>query len=675
MITYRSEIDGLRAIAIASVVLHHSGSQLFSGGYVGVDVFFVISGFLITSIIAKARAEGDFSWVGFYARRARRILPALFALLAAVAVASLVILAPTDLIQYGRMLIYTILFVSNFRLAAEQNYFNPTSQDNPLLHMWSLSVEEQFYLFWPIILVAAVSLSPRRERLIVWSLAALSLVTAILLLHFMPKSAFYHLPSRGWELLAGALIALGHLPRIGSKAVATTLSVLGVVLIAVPVVAYDASTPFPGFFAVPPVLGCALVIFAEGQHRSLIGKILSLRPIVALGLISYSLYLWHWPILAFPHYLLKRELTGQETAILVAIATLIAFLSWRYVEQPFRKAQGGALIASEPASGFRWSFNRSAYGGGAIAVALIAFGSYVQESRGALWRFPADIERLVKAIPQRNGRDCTHVEAIEPRLSRCELGAPASTVSTGVIIWGDSHAEHFRPLLKAVYGDAAAYTHRGCQPLLDVYVASDEDRGRGCFKRKKIAFNRILAENPRVVVIAGYWLYASRYPVVRTLDQAVDATSSRLNFEASLKEEIRRLTDRGTKVILMGQVPVLRFGLRECPPVFRFFGREIEKCLYVRRRDAERDLNYVNRVLASLAVENPMVKVFWPVPGLCKEDKCRVAKDAKPLYVDSNHLTPIGAMSLVDLFKSTIPPDFIQLKNTNAASLTHPVAN
>jgi len=303
MISYRPEIDGIRAIAIISVVLFHGWGSIFPGGYVGVDIFFVISGYLITSIIFREMKEGSFTYLRFYARRARRILPALLAVIVATTAAAFLLFLPDDLIEYGRIVIYTLLFGSNFRLAAEPGYFHHSMQENPLLHMWSLSVEEQFYLLWPTLLALMLSLLPeRRHKQTVLGLSILSLLAAEALVHIWPRSAFFHLPTRGWELLAGALLAMNFIPRTVSKASAESLSAIGLVLMIAPIFLYDKETPFPGLAALAPVLGCALAIYSTENERTRVATLLSWKPIVFVGLISYSLYLWHWPIFAFGCY-------------------------------------------------------------------------------------------------------------------------------------------------------------------------------------------------------------------------------------------------------------------------------------------------------------------------------------------------------------------------------------
>ena len=390
MISYRPEIDGIRAIAIISVVLFHGWGSVFPGGYVGVDIFFVISGYLITSIIFREMKEGSFTYLRFYTRRARRILPALLAVIVATTAAAFLLFLPDDLIEYGRIIIYTLLFGSNFRLAAEPGYFHHSMQENPLLHMWSLSVEEQFYLLWPTLLALMLGLLPeRRHKQTVLSLCILSLLAAEALVHIWPRSAFFHLPTRGWELLAGALLAMNFIPRTASKASAESLSAIGLVLMIAPIFLYDRETPFPGLAALAPVLGCALAIYSTENERTRVATLLSWKPIVFVGLISYSLYLWHWPIFAFATYELLRPLTSLEAFLCVLVAVSAAVMSWRFIERPFRR---GGKQPSEARSPARWLFIPAIGRAGQFAVALtallIAAGSFFQESKGGSLAVP-----------------------------------------------------------------------------------------------------------------------------------------------------------------------------------------------------------------------------------------------------------------------------------------------
>lgn len=347
---YRPEIDGLRAIAVVPVILFHAGLQAFGGGYVGVDVFFVISGYLITSIIVGSLAEGRFSLKTFYERRMRRILPALYLVVALSAVAAWFILLPHEMMAFARSLIAVPLFVSNILFRRETGYFDDAAELKPLLHTWSLAVEEQYYLFTPLLLMAVWRFAPRRLLLVLAIGLVASLLLALVGSVLRPVHAFFLLPTRAWELLAGAMLAVWH-HRHGVQALRPGLAdagtAIGLALIAVSVFAYDAYTPFPSAYTLAPVLGTVLVIHLA-RGGTLTGRLLAHPWVLGIGLISYSAYLWHQPLIAF-----ARHVTGpgHGTWPIVAIAMLtwpLAWLSWRFVENPWRRpgARSARAVAS-----------------------------------------------------------------------------------------------------------------------------------------------------------------------------------------------------------------------------------------------------------------------------------------------------------------------------------------
>ena len=339
---YRPEIDGLRAIAVAAVILFHAGFALFSGGFVGVDVFFVISGFLITSIIVEELKTGRFSVLRFYERRARRILPALFTVMAACVPFAYRLLSPDDLQDFAQSLAAICLFSSNVLFWGESGYFDTQAELKPLLHTWSLAVEEQFYVAFPLLLLAAWRLGRKFLLALIGVIAVVSLVTSVDEVRNFPSAAFYLLPSRAWQLLVGALASFvadrwrtvdgkGSLGPIAGEIVGWG----GMAMIILALFLFDERTPFPGLNAALPTLGTALVLLGASDRTS-VGRMLAWRPLVGLGLISYSAYLWHQPLFAFTKHALLAELPADLAIVLCAVTIVLACLSWRYVEQPFR---------------------------------------------------------------------------------------------------------------------------------------------------------------------------------------------------------------------------------------------------------------------------------------------------------------------------------------------------
>lgn len=333
---YRPEIDGLRAIALIPVILFHAGFEWFSGGYVGVDVFFVISGYLITSIILQEKQAGKFSFSYFYERRARRILPALFFIMLACIPFAWFLLLPQELIDFGKTLMASSLFSSNILFWLESDYFSADAEFISLIHTWSLAIEEQFYLFFPLLMISFWTLG--RLRLI-WILSIIAIVSFALSewgwRHF-PEANFYLLPSRIWELMIGTLTAFYLFQNKQAKGyIGELASVLGLSLILLSVFFLDKTHPFPSVYALSPVIGTTLVILFT-HRETLVYRLLSFKALTLIGLISYSAYLWHQPLFVFTRLILIEEPKPWLMGLLSLLTIVLAYFSWRFIEAPFR---------------------------------------------------------------------------------------------------------------------------------------------------------------------------------------------------------------------------------------------------------------------------------------------------------------------------------------------------
>ncbi len=339
---YRAEIDGLRAIAVVPIILFHAGFEYFSGGFVGVDVFFVISGYLITTIILSEKEQGTFSLVNFYERRFRRILPALFMVMLVSLIFSLLWLMPSYMEDFSQSLMAVSTFSSNILFWRESGYWEISNELKPLLHTWSLAVEEQYYVLYPLFLMQIWHF---RKDWILGSfivIAAISLATAQWGAYNKPIPTFYLLPTRAWELSIGAGIAFYFLYRkqtvrtlLSHKSVNEALGLLGLLMISYAVYVFDKGTPFPSLYALVPTVGTGLIILFSSS-QTMVGRLLSIKPLVAVGLISYGAYLWHWPLLVFARHLSLTEPSELTFAILALLSFPLAYLSWRYIEKPFR---------------------------------------------------------------------------------------------------------------------------------------------------------------------------------------------------------------------------------------------------------------------------------------------------------------------------------------------------
>lgn len=337
---YRPDIDGLRAVAVVPVVAYHVGIHAARGGFVGVDVFFVISGYLITQLLIGDIEQGRFSILGFYERRIRRILPALLVVLAVTAAIFFTVSLPSEFVEFSKSLIAAASSVSNIYFWLHAGYFDGTALTRPLLHTWSLAVEEQFYVLWPACLYLTYRLCRRHVVLVTAVVALVSLAISAVGAFSDPVPTFYLLHTRAWELLLGGLLALGVVDmRLGART-RNLLSIMGIMLVGITVLTVSPDVPFPGLLALPPCLGAALIILAGRDGPSWVGRLLSWRPIVFLGLISYSLYLWHWPITVLHKGGYLTLVYGQSEKIqkltIIGASIAIATLSWKYIEQPFR---------------------------------------------------------------------------------------------------------------------------------------------------------------------------------------------------------------------------------------------------------------------------------------------------------------------------------------------------
>lgn len=335
---YRREIDGLRAIAVLPVILFHAGIQMFSGGFIGVDIFFVISGYLITTIILTEKIEGRFSLIRFYERRARRILPALFFVLLVCLPLAWWILIPHDMRAFSKSLGYIPVFASNMFFARTSGYFDGAAELKPLLHTWSLAVEEQYYLLFPLLLLLTWRWGQRWIILLLTLLGMASLVGAQWGLVYHPTATFYVLPARAWELLAGSFTAfylLTHPKPLIHPFIKETFALVGLILIGLSVFGLNKNTPFPGLYALLPVMGAVLIILFATPH-TFAGRWLGNKFFVGIGLISYSAYLWHYPLFAFARLSTENSPTLWAMGGLVALCLGLAYLSWRFIETPFR---------------------------------------------------------------------------------------------------------------------------------------------------------------------------------------------------------------------------------------------------------------------------------------------------------------------------------------------------
>jgi peptidoglycan/LPS O-acetylase OafA/YrhL len=623
---YRADIDGLRALAIVPVVLFHAEIPGFGGGFVGVDVFFVISGYLITSIIARDLQTGRFSIARFYERRVRRILPALFAVLLASALAAALILYPDDARGFARSLIAATLFVSSIFFHRESGYFDQEAGLKPLLHTWSLSVEEIFYILYPVLLWLVWSRGQRTRIALVGGIAALSFAASVIALWLDPaSSAAFFLPHlRAWELLIGAVVALAPLRLPRGRLFSDLISILGLVLIAWPVHAYSQDTVFPGLAALSPCLGAALLIVAGQRRPSLVGRGLSWRPIVLIGLISYSLYLWHWPIFVFARHLMGPDLPLGVSLLLVSASLILAILSWRFIERPFRGRSG---VLPRPLL----------FGAAALAAVLLAgIGVHGERSDGWLGRYPPELEVILAAADDRDPRqpECESIRADTPG---CLYGDPEA--QPVIALFGDSHAATYATLLGELALErgtsALSLAMPICPPALG-WQGEPLSWREDCERFQQLALQRIIATpSIHTVVLAGrYRIYPFDNPgagLIEAMDAAIDV-----------------LVAGGKRVVLVYPVPepgvdvptMLAEAVLEGKDPARF-GEPLEQF--------KEDQMWITDALDRLGAQTPLIRLH-PHRILCRDGRCLFYSDGQVLYYDDNHLSVSGVRLLRPLF-------------------------
>jgi peptidoglycan/LPS O-acetylase OafA/YrhL/lysophospholipase L1-like esterase len=645
---YRPEIDGLRAVAVVPVILFHAGFDLFSGGFVGVDVFFVISGYLITRIIHDEIRNGTFSIIGFYERRARRILPALLLVTFACIPVAWFWMLPADFRDFAQSVIAVNLFSSNVLFWLETGYFAPASELKPLLHTWSLGVEEQFYVLFPLLLVMLRKIGPRALLVVIAGLVTLSFGLAEWGSTRAPAATFFLLPTRAWELGVGTMLAMteGRWGRIeGWKA--QTASAAGLGLIVAAVFVYDDATPFPGVWALAPVLGAAGVI-AFARPWTIVARALSWAPVVGLGLISYSAYLWHQPLFAFARRrLYDHALTALDDLCIIALTAVLAWLSWRFVERPFRNRQG---------------FSRSQVFAGAAAMgaSLIALGAFVDVGRGLPGRMPPGvIEAGVWSYDFSPHRDSCHSTPEYPR--RPETSCVHGEGDAAPIeLWGDSHGVELSWRLSEKLESAGVpvreMTHEGCVPLLT--PRHDANIDSTCREFNATVFDYLMTEGGGApIVLTARWPFlfddkgfnngegGEEVLVGRTLPEGGREATAQ-----TLRAMVSALLERGRRVVLVYPIPPVGWRvptLLQRELVFRTDRSGPLTTSY----DAVKAYTDVATAELDALADHPNLVRVRPEEIFCdtfEPERCVAELDDRPLYFDDDHLNSIGAGMLAD---------------------------
>ncbi|MDF7651418.1 acyltransferase family protein [Erwiniaceae bacterium L1_54_3] len=633
---YRADIDGLRAVAILLVVLFHSGVTSLQGGFIGVDLFFVISGFLIGGIISKEIAEKRFSFYQFYLRRIRRIAPALFFMMAILLALGFILLSPLEFSQLAKYSVAVFISVPNMLLLKSGDYFSTDSDLNPLLMTWSLGIEEQFYIVLPFILLLAVRLRQSMVS-VVLTISLISFAACIWLTSVDSTQAFYLLPTRAWELGAGVLLALWRPQPVTGRA-ASLMNLLGWLLILASSVLISSDDRFPGWVAIIPVLAGCLMIGA----RSELNQLLLENPLMRfIGKISYSWYLWHWPLLSLARICSDNPLTVWQGLMISTLALGIAWISWRFVEQPFRQTRAGT----------RWVIP------GYCASSLLAAGAMV-----LLWQtggMKSRVSELVvnadswKISAQRNPCLLSYGANLPSRDTECQ----PNTNRPGIALIGDSHAAALRASVSgyALRQDKPLYqlTKASCPFLIGAtrVVNQVPNHAQQCITFNEKVLQMVMSDKIDEVVISAYWASGmSLLPGAGYREIGHPEKSNLEALQAGMDRVIAQLKQAGKKVTVIEDAPSvdvdpLRYSNNRNIPVRRELSAWLGEwksppLLSERTKLFQFPEEAVEKLLQ--AYKQQGVRVLSLKENLCNAQGCMITSGGLPLYYDNNHLSPAG---------------------------------
>ncbi len=628
---YKSEIDGLRALAVLPVIFFHFDLNGFHGGFIGVDIFFVISGYLITKLLYKDISAQKFSLLDFYERRARRLLPAAFLVLFCSYIAGYYLFAPQDFKAFGESLHWFAFFASNIHFMNEAGYFDLPSQVKPILHTWSLSVEEQFYFIFPIILYLIYQFRKNNILTLIWVLIILSFSISVYTTYEYKAFAFYMLPSRGWELLLGSVLALGGLPRLQHARLSNFIAITGLALIFLAMALYDKNTPFPGFAALIPCIGTVFIIWSNLETKNFIGKILSWKPLVFIGLISYPLYLWHWPLVVFPRYYLNRELLAVEVLLLIVSAFVLSYFTWKFIEQPIRARK---IFINQKA------ILASAFAG---IILFFAIGRVTDVHKGFPNRLPEPARTYAMGVwdKHKNIKKCQNVSInVILKDELCPIGSNKDTLKPRFIVWGDSHANMLLPMLSKqadkTYQQGFLASQGACPPILNL-------GNKKCSEFTQAIFKLIKRNNIRNIILVGRWgLYIHKR-----------------GFSENLTKTLNLLKNRN--IWVMETVPdhIINVPLTIAKEMMR--GNKFETLALPTIKYKEHRSYLRKTFLQNTDVKFQFIEMIDILCGARKH--CLMTANGRSLYFDNDHLSTHGAHYIASAFTPIF--EKIQKNNTN----------
>lgn len=668
LVNYRNDIDGLRAIAVMGVIFYHFGIGSISGGFVGVDVFFVLSGYLIGGITFSQLQSSQFTFTNFYFRRIRRLFPVYVFVMLVTFIVAYSIMLPIDFREFGQSIFASTIYISNVLFFLEAGYFDSSSHLKPLLHTWSLSIEEQFYLLFPFLAWLTSKLSRSWVFAFFTLLTAASFIFSVLYIEKDSTAVFYLYPFRAWELFLGVILAINVVPEIRNKTVGSMLSIIGILMILIPYFSYDNSTLFPGYSALLPCVGTALVLHSGSQGYHVIHKILASSIPSFIGKISYSLYLWHWPIFVFYVYDKQNELTLSSSLMLLLLTFVLSVSSWKFIETPFRK--GNILFSRSKLSVFAST--------AIVSGAFLLVGYYIHVNNGMPSRLNqeqssfSDIQ-LFGPLP-----NCEeHNNDVYPNIRHCKLGEPQSSEKY-TLIWGDSHAGAFaQGILKSFNGrdkDLLLAWSGGCPTLFDIKkteTASTNAEDALCTIHNEAIKSLIKRDADKIdaIVLIGRWSYyihGKGYGVdshnLISIDYSDKNKQKELGnspkFTTVFESTLREIQQTGIEVFVLEQVPEFtQFDSRKHAIELLSGSSSIDEV--INQYTVEEYSNVIYRQSSVIKLLNRMDKegvsrTLHTHKYFCNDSTCSTIQDTTPIYFDNNHLSTYGATQLSHVFKPVL---------------------
>lgn len=648
-LSYRSDIDGLRAFAVISVILFHLGVPSISGGFVGVDIFFVISGFLITSILQKDISNQTFSLMNFWERRVRRIAPALFLVAISCLFVGWFVLLPEDYKRLAQQEFALTTFSSNILFYLQSGYFDTANETKPLLHTWSLAVEEQFYFVFPLTLFLIHKFFPAHLVKILIGIFVFSLALSIYGVKKYPVATFYFLPTRAWELLFGSLLVYARPSSIDHKYLPRLLGFSGVALILVPIFLYSRDTAFPGLAAFVPCCGAAMLIWSGKTKTSLPHRILASAPFVFIGKISYSWYLWHWPAIVFYKYYYSGPLELRDMIMILLVTFCMSVASWKFVETPFRKTSIPISLIF--------------YTSSSLLILIAAFSLFLVSQKGYKQRFEQNVLTYAEAENDKNPyqSQCNRPSLERIRKDKICVTNEKSDIHPSFLLWGDSHADAIAPAFYALSrkNNISGYisTYDGCPPVLNI-----DQKGRGAtfyckdFNDEMVKFiERQKIQKVYLVASWGNWMYNPK------LYSSAHTRNYNLHFDQGINQDVVQqfsntidlLVSKKIHVYVFQTFPTAKFDPpRELALQEAFYKNKpnnisIKISLYSKQR-------LPIEILSRKYKANPFVVFLDPIKYLCNINECRVSAEGKSLYYNGGHLSTYGATYLSPMIDGSL---------------------